>query len=66
MGKGLHGAEDVMQEEFFKGMDWDGLYKRQISPPFVPCISSTRDTQNFDPEFTNMETRITPVQSRKC
>jgi hypothetical protein len=34
-------------------MDWDLLYRKQITPPFKPIVDSDESVANFDPEFTN-------------
>ena len=31
-------AEDVKKQSFFKNIDWDGLLKKRVRPPFVPSI----------------------------
>jgi len=43
-------ASDIKSHRFFKGIDWDKLYKKQLTPPFVPQIKDD-DTKYFDDEF---------------
>lgn len=33
---------------FFKGIDWDALYYRQMKGPIVPQLKHAADTSNFD------------------
>ncbi len=63
LGSGPTDAEEVMQHEYFTGTDWDGLYKKRVSAPFIPFISNDADTSNFDMEFTSKTPVLTPVQS---
>lgn len=55
---GRNGADEVKNHPFFADIDWDKLAKREIKPPFVPKIRVNKDgalqTNNFDPEFTQM------------
>ncbi|KAK4684140.1 serine/threonine protein kinase SCH9, partial [Tremellales sp. Uapishka_1] len=47
------GAEELKEHPFFQTIEWDLLYKKQITPPFKPIVDSDESTANFDPEFTN-------------
>ncbi|RSH81920.1 uncharacterized protein EHS24_008117 [Apiotrichum porosum] len=47
------GAAELKEHPFFKDIDWDLLYKKQITPPFKPIVDSDESVANFDPEFTN-------------
>ncbi|KAF2274569.1 serine/threonine-protein kinase cot-1 [Westerdykella ornata] len=42
---GAHGAHEIKQHPFFRGVQWDGL--RRIRAPFEPKLSSNIDTQHF-------------------
>ena len=65
LGSGPTDAEEVMKHEYFAGTDWDGLYHKRVSAPFVPIISNKTYTCNFDPEYTSRAPVLTPVQSGK-
>lgn len=28
----------IKKHKFFEGMDWESLYKKQISPPYIPPV----------------------------
>ena len=62
LGRGSTGAQDVMNHEFFKDINWDDLYHKRMQPTFTPQIKSAMDTGNFDTEFTSITPVLTPVQ----
>jgi protein kinase A len=41
------GISDIKDHRFFKGLDWDNLVNMKINPPYVPRVSSSSDTSNF-------------------
>ncbi|KAK9811663.1 hypothetical protein WJX72_007923 [[Myrmecia] bisecta] len=43
---GTHGVQDIKNHAFFRGMDWDNLYRSRS--PFVPIVEHELDTQNFE------------------
>ncbi|RSH90807.1 hypothetical protein EHS25_009982 [Saitozyma podzolica] len=47
------GAAELKEHPFFKSIDWELLYKKQITPPFKPIVDSDESVANFDPEFTS-------------
>ncbi|GBB99293.1 hypothetical protein RclHR1_34740001 [Rhizophagus clarus] len=51
-------AEEIKNHPFFANVDWDALYRKQVSPPFKPNVSSDDDVSCFDPAFTEEETNI--------
>ena len=36
LGGGLDGTEKLKRHEFFRGIDWNALFRKQLTPPFVP------------------------------
>ncbi|CAE7663497.1 PRKX [Symbiodinium pilosum] len=50
----LKGVEDLKKHKWYKGMDWDLLLTRSVTPPFRPPVQSEDDTSMFDryPEST--------------
>lgn len=38
LGSSERDAEDVKKQAFFRNVDWDGLLKKRVKPPFVPSI----------------------------
>ena len=63
LGSGETDAEEVMEHEYFVGIEWDDLYHKRVSAPFVPAISSDTDTSNFDPGYTSQTPVLEPVHS---
>uniref|UniRef100_A0A096LSS0 Protein kinase C n=1 Tax=Poecilia formosa TaxID=48698 RepID=A0A096LSS0_POEFO len=56
------GGEDaVISHSFFTGIDWEKLNRREIEPPFKPRIKTPEDVNNFDPDFTQEEPTLTPI-----
>ncbi|CAI5944668.1 unnamed protein product, partial [Closterium sp. NIES-65] len=54
LGAGPTDAAEIMRHEFFRGMDWDRLYAREVPPPFVPSSKGIEDVSNFDKSFTGL------------
>ena len=48
----LSDPESLKGHSFFRGMDWDALYAREIRPPFKPRLMRAGDLRNFDTAFT--------------
>lgn len=57
---GSRGGTEVMRHNFFSGIDWQMLIRKEIAPPFNPCLNrkAEDDTDNFESNFTSM-----PVKS---
>lgn len=45
--------KNVKSHPFFEGLDWDRLYRREYTPPFVPTVAHLYDLRNIDPQFVN-------------
>ncbi|XP_077987312.1 cAMP-dependent protein kinase catalytic subunit PRKX-like [Glandiceps talaboti] len=48
LGAMKNGADDVRKHKWFKGMDWDEVRDRRLTPPIIPKLLHDGDTQNFD------------------
>ena len=48
LGGGPDDAKEIMVQDFFKPIDWDKLYRKEIDPPFKPRVQSDTDTCYFD------------------
>jgi protein kinase A len=42
------GAGRVKSHRWFKNIDWDRLYNREVNGPIVPHLRGPADTRNFD------------------
>ncbi|KAJ3613198.1 hypothetical protein NHX12_019450 [Muraenolepis orangiensis] len=58
----LEGGENaVLHHAFFGPIDWEKLNLRELEPPFKPKIKTAEDVNNFDPDFTQEEPTLTPI-----
>jgi serine/threonine protein kinase len=48
------GAEEVKRHSFFRGLDWDALAGKEITPPIRIDLDNDTDTNHFEDEFTRM------------
>ncbi|EQC33387.1 AGC protein kinase [Saprolegnia diclina VS20] len=56
------GPMDIMQHEWFRGIDWQALYDRRLEPPFRPHIAQTQDALRYvPPGFLQQEVADSPV-----
>uniref|UniRef100_A0A8C4GZ12 Protein kinase C n=1 Tax=Dicentrarchus labrax TaxID=13489 RepID=A0A8C4GZ12_DICLA len=55
------GESAVTSHAFFAGIDWEKLNRREMEPPFKPRIKTPEDVNNFDPDFTQEEPTLTPI-----
>jgi serum/glucocorticoid-regulated kinase 2 len=44
---GVNGVEEIKQHEFFKGLDWNDVLKKKLTPPFVFEVKGIEDVSNF-------------------
>uniref|UniRef100_A0A674DSC2 Protein kinase C n=1 Tax=Salmo trutta TaxID=8032 RepID=A0A674DSC2_SALTR len=56
------GENAVTSHAFFIGIDWDKLNRRELEPPFKPRIKTAEDVNNFDPDFTQEDPTLTPIE----
>uniref|UniRef100_A0A8L8Q514 non-specific serine/threonine protein kinase n=1 Tax=Heligmosomoides polygyrus TaxID=6339 RepID=A0A8L8Q514_HELPZ len=64
LGGGPDDALEVCQQPFFKPIDWEKLYRKEIEPPYKPSVQSETDTSYFDKEFTSAPVQLTPPPAR--
>ncbi len=62
LGSSFADAEDIKRQPFFRDIDFNLLIKKEIPAPFIPNVKCSRDTSNFDDEFTNELPQFTPVK----
>ncbi|XP_065174796.1 ribosomal protein S6 kinase 2 beta-like [Sycon ciliatum] len=60
LGYGPDGIKNIKAHAFFRVIDWDRLYGREVDPPFKPAVHK-EFTFYFDPEFTNRTPRDSPA-----
>lgn len=54
------GFKEIQTNDFFRGIDWAKLERRQVEPPYKPRIESERDLTHFDEDFTKQPVCFTP------
>jgi len=47
IGNMKNGAADVKNHRWFRNINWNDVYNKQLDPPTVPRIRHTGDTRNF-------------------
>ena len=50
---------------WFKSIDWEEVYQRQLRPPIVPNVSSDGDTRNFDNYPEEDWSKVEPITERQ-
>ncbi|CAI2369419.1 unnamed protein product [Moneuplotes crassus] len=57
------GSEEVKEHKWFKGVDWNVVYSREIPSPWVPKIMDNADTQYFEKYPDSVETPSVPTKA---
>ncbi|KAJ8276383.1 hypothetical protein COCON_G00081350 [Conger conger] len=60
LGAGPDGVEEIKRHPFYSTIDWNKLFRREITPPFKPASGRPDDTFYFDPEFTAKTPKDSP------
>ncbi|KAI9295447.1 Pkinase-domain-containing protein [Neoconidiobolus thromboides FSU 785] len=63
IGCGPSGSDEIKQHPYFRDIDWDAHFKRQVTPPYIPKVKNGKDVTNFDEEFTSQPPTLTPTSS---
>ncbi|XP_076622288.1 ribosomal protein S6 kinase beta-1 [Colletes latitarsis] len=63
LGSGFEDAEQIMNHNFFKHINWQDVISRKLEPPFKPSLKSADDTSQFDEQFTATVPVDSPVES---
>lgn len=63
LGAGPRDALDVMEEPFFRNINFDDILELRVQPPYLPEIKSPEDTSYFEQEFTSAAPTLTPMPS---
>jgi len=53
LGGGKEDASAIKAHPFFKGVEWDKYWNREVEPPFVPDLEDELDLKYFDKMFTD-------------
>ncbi|CAI4054707.1 hypothetical protein SKDZ_02G0050 [Saccharomyces kudriavzevii ZP591] len=63
LGAGPRDAAEVMEEPFFRNINFEDVLNLRIKPPYIPEIKSPEDTSYFEQEFTSAPPTLTPLPS---
>ena len=44
----MSNPKDIKRHEFFRGINWDKLSKKELPAPFRPVVTDQRDLRYFD------------------
>lgn len=53
LGSGPYGFDDIKNHPFFKDVDWDKIYNREITPQYIPSDKSQREFRYFQSQCVN-------------
>jgi len=56
--KRLADSTMIKAHPYFKGLDWEKLLRKEISPPFIPPVKDKTDISMVDPAFTSEKVTI--------
>jgi len=59
LGCGREGTKEIMDHEFFKGVNWEAMLRKEVPPLFVPKISESKDTDKSDVNLVNIDKMFT-------
>ena len=63
LGGGPRDALEVMEEPFFRNINFDDVLALRVEPPYMTDIKSAEDTSYFEQEFTSAPPSLTPLPS---
>lgn len=63
LGAGPRDALEVMEEPFFRNINFEDILNLRVEPPYIPEIKSADDTSYFEKEFTSASPTLTPLPS---
>lgn len=63
LGAGPRDAAEVMEEPFFRNINFEDILNLRVKPPYIPEIKSPEDTSYFEQEFTSAPPTLTPLPS---
>lgn len=58
---GYNGFDEIKNHPWFKDINWEALYKKEVIPPFRPNVKDEESTEQIDAEFTSQKAAVTPT-----
>lgn len=52
---GANGIEEIMNHEYFAGLDWEELKLRKLTPPYNPRVKDQTDVKHIDPKYLDQD-----------
>ena len=59
------GQSTCFPPRWFKPVDWEDVYQRQLKPPIVPKMNFEGDTRNFDTYPEEDWKNVDPISNRQ-
>jgi hypothetical protein len=53
----------IKAHPFFRGIDWDALLRKEVSPPWVPKVTNSEDVSLISPQWTDRVPRVRGLYS---
>jgi len=57
LGSGPRGGAEIMESDFFKVINFDALYRRELAPPFAPEVVNEFDTKYVPKAYLQAEAK---------
>jgi hypothetical protein len=57
LGSGPNGAQDIKNTAFFRVLDFEALYRRELAPPFTPEVQNEFDTKYVPKAYLQAEAK---------
>jgi len=58
----LKDPSEIKKHPYFASINWDDLYAKKITPPFIPDVKGSHDISQIDPVFIGEMPVITPSE----
>eukprot|EP01100_Stratorugosa_tubuloviscum_P007041 TRINITY_DN296_c1_g1_i2.p1 TRINITY_DN296_c1_g1~~TRINITY_DN296_c1_g1_i2.p1 ORF type:complete len:512 (+),score=247.07 TRINITY_DN296_c1_g1_i2:276-1811(+) len=52
----------IKSHPFFRGMDWEALLSKDVTPPFIPPVTSAESVTQIDPSFISEDPTLSLVE----
>jgi len=59
----LSDPSQVKAHAFFKSIDWEKLFHKEITPPFIPKVKDAASTENVDASFLEEAVTLSPTDN---
>ena len=56
--KRLIDPKHIKEHKFFRGIDWDKLFAKEVTPPYVPPVKSKDDVSMISREFLDLKVEL--------